>query len=97
MIKHQGGCHCGNVRYSTAYDPMLVMACHCRTCKKISGVGMTVFAVYGEGEVDIEAVGKLAVLAGVKGYPARVKCATLAWHTLDTALKNEGLESISTE
>ncbi len=50
-----------------------------------------------EGEVDLDAVGKLAVLAGVKDYPARVKCATLAWHTLDTALKNEGQTSISTE
>lgn len=34
-------------------------------------------------------VGKLKVLAGVRDYPARVKCATLAWHTLDAALKNE--------
>ena len=44
----------------------------------------------------LEAVGKLAVLAGVREYPARVKCATLAWHTLDAALKNEQ-KSISTE
>ena len=47
-------------------------------------------------EVNLEAVGKLAVLAGVREYPARVKCATLAWHTLDAALKNEQ-KSISTE
>ena len=46
--------------------------------------------------VNLEAVGKLAVLAGVREYPARVKCATLAWHTLDAALKNEQ-KSISTE
>jgi nitrogen fixation NifU-like protein len=32
---------------------------------------------------------KLAVLAGVREFPARVKCATLAWHTLDAALKQE--------
>jgi nitrogen fixation NifU-like protein len=32
---------------------------------------------------------KLAVLAGVREFPARVKCATLAWHTLDAALKKE--------
>lgn len=32
---------------------------------------------------------KLAVLAGVRAYPARVKCATLAWHTLEAALKKE--------
>ena len=31
-------------------------------------------------------LGKLAVFAGVKAYPARVKCATLAWHTLRNAL-----------
>ena len=34
-------------------------------------------------------VGKLAVLAGVHAYPTRVKCATLAWHTLHAALKND--------
>ncbi|MGZ4959347.1 MAG: Fe-S cluster assembly sulfur transfer protein SufU [Methylomonas sp.] len=47
-------------------------------------------------EINLEAVGKLAVLAGVREYPARVKCATLAWHTLDAALKNQE-KSISTE
>ncbi len=33
-------------------------------------------------------LGKLQVLAGVRDYPARVKCATLPWHTLEAALKN---------
>ncbi|MCS5654138.1 MAG: SUF system NifU family Fe-S cluster assembly protein, partial [Candidatus Marinimicrobia bacterium] len=32
--------------------------------------------------------GKLSVLAGVHKYPARVKCATLAWHTFQGALNN---------
>lgn len=36
-----------------------------------------------------EKIDKLTVLMGVKAYPARVKCATLAWHTLDAALKQE--------
>ena len=49
-----------------------------------------------EENIDLEAIGKLAVLAGVREYPARVKCATLAWHTLDAALKNKE-KSISTE
>jgi nitrogen fixation protein NifU and related proteins len=41
-------------------------------------------------------LGKLAVFAGVAGFPARVKCATLAWHTLQAAL--EGTQQpISTE
>ena len=38
--------------------------------------------------VDEESVGKLAVLAGVREFPARVKCASLAWHTLKAALDN---------
>lgn len=35
-----------------------------------------------------ETLGKLQVLSGVREYPSRVKCATLAWHTLHAALKN---------
>jgi len=35
---------------------------------------------------DTEHLGKLAALAGVREYPMRVKCATLAWHTLQSAL-----------
>ena len=34
-------------------------------------------------------LGKLKVFAGVKEYPARVKCASLAWHTLEAALHDE--------
>ena len=39
-----------------------------------------------ENEIDSDRLGKLAVLAGVKGFPARVKCASLCWHTLRSAL-----------
>ena len=39
-----------------------------------------------EKPVDEAAVGKLAVLAGVREFPTRVKCASLAWHTLKSAL-----------
>ena len=42
------------------------------------------------------ALGKLAVLAGVREFPARVKCATLAWHALRAALDGRG-EPVSTE
>ncbi len=39
-----------------------------------------------EGSESSPLLNKLIVLAGVKAYPARVKCATLAWHTLEAAL-----------
>ena len=45
---------------------------------------------------SLENMGKLSVLAGVHKYPARVKCATLAWHTFQGAL-NSSTETIKTE
>ncbi len=42
----------------------------------------------GKSDADIE-LGKLRALEGVREFPSRVKCATLAWHALDRALHNE--------
>jgi len=51
----------------------------------------------GEKNPDaLEALGKLSVLTGVAEFPSRVKCATLAWHTLMGALKHQ-TKIISTE
>ena len=47
-------------------------------------------------ESDPQDMGKLAAFAGVRDYPARVKCATLAWHTLRAALDGEE-KAVSTE
>jgi nitrogen fixation NifU-like protein len=49
----------------------------------------------GVSEPD-EHMDKLAALAGVRDYPSRVKCASLAWHALKTALSSSD-EQISTE
>ena len=46
-------------------------------------------------DVDLDSLGKLAVLSGVWEFPARVKCASLPWHTVHAAL--EGGEIVSTE
>lgn len=46
-------------------------------------------------EVEENNLGKLKVFAGVLEFPARVKCASLSWHTLHAALNNE--KSVSTE
>jgi nitrogen fixation NifU-like protein len=43
----------------------------------------------------VEDLGKLSVLAGVREFPVRVKCASLAWHTLKAALGREPI--VSTE
>jgi nitrogen fixation NifU-like protein len=41
-------------------------------------------------------MGKLAVLSGVREYPSRVKCATLAWHAMQAALENRA-DPVATE
>ena len=48
-----------------------------------------------EPEIDLVTMGDMAALAGVRKFPARVKCATLAWHTLEAALKDA--EGVTTE
>ncbi len=50
----------------------------------------------GAAEPDLEQLDKLAVLAGVREYPTRVKCASLGWHALHTALAGSE-ETVSTE
>ena len=48
------------------------------------------------GQGGAEDLGKLAVFGGVAEFPARVKCASLAWHALNAALAGEA-EAVSTE
>ena len=46
--------------------------------------------------IDTDDLGRLAVLSGVCEFPARVKCASLAWHTLKACLEKKN-ENVSTE
>ncbi len=52
--------------------------------------------VTGHGHPSEEEMGKLAVFSGVSEFPARVKCATLAWHTLQAAIAGTQ-DAVSTE
>ena len=49
------------------------------------------------GELDAEAepnsLGRLTIFSGVREFPARVKCASLSWHTMRAALNDEGAAS----
>jgi nitrogen fixation NifU-like protein len=45
----------------------------------------------GDENIDPESLGDLEALSGVRKFPVRVKCATLAWHTLEEALEEAGL------
>jgi len=47
--------------------------------------------------IDETALGKLTVLAGVREFPMRVKCASLAWHTLHAAIADSAAAPVKTE
>ena len=82
---------------STASASMMTEALRGRPVDEVRRIFQRFHAIVtGEARPDPEAMGKLAVFAGVSEYPARVKCATLAWHTLEAAL--EGADApVSTE
>ena len=58
--------------------------------------GVHALLTTGHGADSAVPLGKLEVLSGVREFPMRVKCATLAWHTLQAALHNEA-RPVSTE
>jgi nitrogen fixation protein NifU and related proteins len=49
-----------------------------------------------DASIDIRDLGKLAAFSGVREFPVRVKCATLAWHTLNAAIQKKQ-EPVTTE
>jgi len=51
----------------------------------------------GSAAASADELEPLACLSGVRAYPMRVKCATLAWHTLRAALEDAASKTVSTE
>ena len=80
---------------STASASLMTEALKGKTVEQARALfhGMHDFLTRGTPARD---VGKLAVLAGVRDHPERIKCATLAWHTLHAALERKQ-ETVSTE
>jgi len=58
--------------------------------EKLFGVFHDLVTSDPDSEFDASGLGKLAIFAGVREFPMRVKCATLAWHTMRAALKTPG-------
>ena len=75
---------------SKASVSLMTAALKNKTKAEAEALFQRVHSMVSEGpksKVDPEELGKLAVLSGVWEFPARVKCATLAWHTLRSALE----------
>lgn len=75
---------------STASASLLTETLKGKTRAQVEAMFKRFHELVTEGEkaqaADAPELGKLAVFSGVSNYPARVKCASLAWHTLRAAL-----------
>jgi nitrogen fixation NifU-like protein len=82
---------------STASASLMTEAIKGKDKTQISGLFHKVHSLLTTQEaVADSSLGKLAALSGVREYPARVKCASLCWHTLNAALA-KGAATVSTE
>ena len=81
---------------STASASLMTDAIKGKTAHEVESMFGTFHTLLTEDKLPAAELGKLAVFSGVREYPMRVKCATLAWHTLRAALKGEQ-KPISTE
>ncbi|HEX7011245.1 MAG TPA: SUF system NifU family Fe-S cluster assembly protein [Steroidobacteraceae bacterium] len=83
---------------SVASASLLTEAVKGRTKSEVRALFEDVHALLTrqDAEIDPARLGKLAALGGVREFPARVKCASLCWHTLNAALEHASAP-VSTE
>jgi nitrogen fixation NifU-like protein len=81
---------------STASASLMTEALRGKTSEEAEQAFEKFHDMLTEDKLPAPDLGKLAVFSGVRQYPMRVKCATLAWHTLRAALHGEG-QPVSTE
>ena len=84
---------------SKASSSMMTESIKCQKvedARKIFAAFRGMITQESQGERDSDLLGDLEILEGVSAYPARIKCATLAWHTLSAALDGK-TDSAKTE
>lgn len=81
---------------SMASASMMTEAVKGKSREEIDALFQRIHALLTEQGASSEGLGKLAALSGVREFPARVKCASLCWHTLNAALAQTDA-TVSTE
>ena len=81
------GCGCA---ISTASASLMTESLKGKTKAEALGLLEKFHELLTKDQASTQDLGKLVVFCGVRDYPARVKCATLAWHTLKSALNGTG-------
>ena len=66
-MKHQGGCHCKQFSFKTDFDPMLVVQCNCKSCRRLTG-SINIGCLYADTEIDFEGETNIYEFAGGSGF-----------------------------
>lgn len=82
---------------SVASASLMTEALKGKTLDEAEAIYQQVHKVMTGEETDDDLLGKLEVLSGVQEFPTRVKCATLSWHTMHSAMDSDHEISITTE
>jgi hypothetical protein len=83
-MRLEGGCACGAVRYEFQGEPLIVHACHCRDCQRLTGSAFAVNAWIVRSDLSVlQGELAIAVLKGGSGKDHRVprcaQCGTQVW------------------
>jgi len=54
VLIHQGGCHCGSIRYQATGEPVIIAHCHCEDCQRLSGTGHTTGAMFATEDFQLD-------------------------------------------
>ncbi|MFM7182466.1 MAG: Fe-S cluster assembly sulfur transfer protein SufU [Verrucomicrobiales bacterium] len=84
---------CAISRASASMMTERLKSCPAEDIEKRVAEVVEMLAGPAEPNLDLESAGDLAALAGVRKFPARIKCATLAWHAAEEAYESGGDKS----
>ena len=66
-MKHEGGCHCKEFSFKSDIDPMLVVQCNCKSCRRLTG-SINIGCLYAETEVEFAGETSTYDFAGGSGF-----------------------------
>jgi hypothetical protein len=71
MLKHEGGCYCGSLRYAAASDPPNTAICHCKSCQRQTGSAFSVLIAVPRGSLSMDGSVATYEITGDNGAVSR--------------------------
>jgi hypothetical protein len=71
MLKHEGGCYCGSLRYAVACDPLNTVICHCKSCQRQTGSAYSVIIAVPRGSLSMDGSVATYEITGDNGAVSR--------------------------